>query len=151
LGSSSVKSEDLKYISKVILEYNQNSMLKMQKEFDKVIIDKDDEISHLGNYNKTLLTKIKKLMNENKLQQEALKKLNIKESLIDIETTTDSVEEKNSSDVKTHTMEETNTNTNEILSTNISSKGSKDEVSKNNMKNARIPYRHPNYKSHHTT
>jgi hypothetical protein len=64
---------------------------------------------------------------------------------------TDSVEIKKSSAVKTQTMEKgTNTDPNEILSTNISSKVSKDEVSKNKMQDTRMPYRHPNYKSHHT-
>jgi hypothetical protein len=42
----------------------------------------------------------------------------------------------------------TNTVPNEILSTNISSEVSKDEVSKNKTQDTRMPYRHPNYKSH---
>jgi len=52
--------------------------------------------------------------------------------------------------VKTQTMEKgINIVQNEILSTNISSKVSKDELFKNKTQDPRMPYHHPNYKSHH--
>jgi hypothetical protein len=59
------------------------------------------------------------------------------------------VEIKKSLTIKTQTMEKgVNTVPNEILSTNISSEVSKDKVSKIKMQDTRIPYHHPNYKSH---
>jgi hypothetical protein len=44
LDSDSVTSEDLKDISKIILQDSQKTIQKMQKEFDKVIIDTNEEI-----------------------------------------------------------------------------------------------------------
>jgi hypothetical protein len=41
LEPDSLTQEDLKYISKVILQENQNSISRMQKEFDEIIIDKN--------------------------------------------------------------------------------------------------------------
>jgi hypothetical protein len=54
LESDSVTSKDLKDISKVILQDNQK-FKKMQKEFDKVIIDKNEEISCLKNHSQNLI------------------------------------------------------------------------------------------------
>jgi hypothetical protein len=53
-------SKDLKDLSKVILQENQWSISKMQKEFDEVITDKNEEISRLKDHSKKLLTQIKK-------------------------------------------------------------------------------------------
>jgi cell division protein FtsB len=54
----------------------------MQKEFDKVVTDKDKEISHLKNHSQNLITQIKKLKSEKKSQQEMLEQLTNKESMI---------------------------------------------------------------------
>jgi hypothetical protein len=53
-------SKDFKDISKVTLPDNQNSISKMQKEYDEVIADKNQEISRLKNHSEKLLTQIKK-------------------------------------------------------------------------------------------
>jgi hypothetical protein len=61
--SEAPSSEDLKDISEVILQDNQKSIQKLQdrqKECDKIIIEKDEEISHLRNHNQKLLAKIMK-------------------------------------------------------------------------------------------
>jgi hypothetical protein len=50
--------EDFKDISKVILQENQKSISRLQKEFDEVIMDKNEEISRLKEHNKKLLTQI---------------------------------------------------------------------------------------------
>ena len=52
--------EDFKHISKVISLENQKSIQKMQKDFDKVITDKNEGISRLKDHNKKLLMYIKK-------------------------------------------------------------------------------------------
>jgi hypothetical protein len=43
-------SKDLKHISKVVLQENQQSISRMQKEFDEVIMDKNKEISRLKDH-----------------------------------------------------------------------------------------------------
>jgi hypothetical protein len=43
-------SKDFKDILKVILQENQKSISRMQKEFDEVITDKNEEISHLKDH-----------------------------------------------------------------------------------------------------
>ena len=50
LESNPVTSEDFKDISKVILQENKKSMENMQKEIDKIITDKNEEISRLKNH-----------------------------------------------------------------------------------------------------
>jgi hydroxymethylpyrimidine pyrophosphatase-like HAD family hydrolase len=57
-------SKDFKDTSKVILQENQNSISRMQKEFDEVITDKNKEISHSKDHTK-LLTQIKKSKEKN--------------------------------------------------------------------------------------
>jgi chromosome segregation ATPase len=52
-------SKDFKDISKVIFRDNQNSISKMQKEYDEVIADKNQEISRLKNHSEKLLNRIK--------------------------------------------------------------------------------------------
>ena len=49
--SEDVSSEDFKDISKMISQEDQKSRQKMQKEFDKVIKDKEEEISRLRDHN----------------------------------------------------------------------------------------------------
>jgi hypothetical protein len=51
----SITPEDFKDISKVIL---QKSMQNMQKEIDKIIIEKNEEISCLKNHSQNLITRI---------------------------------------------------------------------------------------------
>ena len=58
--SEDVSSEDFKDISKMISQEDQKSRQKMQKEFDKVIKDKEEEISCLRDHNQKLLFQIKK-------------------------------------------------------------------------------------------
>jgi hypothetical protein len=61
--SEAPSSEDLKDISEVILLDNQKSIQKLQdrqEECDKIIIEKDEEISRLRNHNQKLLAKIMK-------------------------------------------------------------------------------------------
>jgi hypothetical protein len=53
-------SKDFKDISKVILQENQKSISRMQKEFDEVIMEKNEEISRLKDHSQKLLTQIKK-------------------------------------------------------------------------------------------
>jgi hypothetical protein len=53
-------SKDFKDILKVILQENQKSISRMQKEFDEVIKDKNEEISRLKEHSQKLLTQIKK-------------------------------------------------------------------------------------------
>jgi hypothetical protein len=64
----------------------------MQKFFDEVVIDKDEDISRLNKHSQSLITQIKRLENEKKSQQEMLKQLTNKESLIDKERMTDPIE-----------------------------------------------------------
>jgi len=49
-------SKDLDQISKMILRDNQQSILEIQKDFDKIVIDKDAEIYCLKVHNQNLLT-----------------------------------------------------------------------------------------------
>lgn len=65
--------EDFKHISKVISLENQKSIQKMQKDFDKVITDKNEGISRLKDHNKKLRTHIKK---SQKIENNALRSWN---------------------------------------------------------------------------
>lgn len=56
----SITPRDFNDISEVILQENQKTMQQMQKEFDKVIMKKNKEISHLKDHSQKLLTQIKK-------------------------------------------------------------------------------------------
>ena len=53
-------SKDFKDILKVILQENKKSISRMQKEFDEVITEKNEEISLLKDHSQKLLTHIKK-------------------------------------------------------------------------------------------
>jgi hypothetical protein len=53
-------SKDFKDISKVILQENQKSISRMQKDFDEAIMDKNEEISRLKDHSQKLLAQVKK-------------------------------------------------------------------------------------------
>ena len=53
-------SEDFKEISKVMSQGNERSIQITQKDLNKVIVGKEEEISHLRDHNKKLLLQIKK-------------------------------------------------------------------------------------------
>jgi hypothetical protein len=55
-----VKPEDFNDISEIILQENKKAMQRMQKEFDEVITEKNEEISRLKDHSQKLLTQIKK-------------------------------------------------------------------------------------------
>jgi hypothetical protein len=113
-----VTLEDYKDISQVILQENKKSMRNMQKEIDKVIIDKNEEIYCLKNHSQNLIAQIKKLKGEKKSQQEMLKQLMNKKSLIDKETMIYPTEIKKSSAVQIQVVEKgTSTNPVEVKST----------------------------------
>jgi hypothetical protein len=69
-----VKAEDFNDISEIIRQENKKAMQRMQKEFDEVIVDKNEEISRLKDHSKKLLTQIKKSRKkkqcDSKLEQE---------------------------------------------------------------------------------
>jgi hypothetical protein len=91
----------------------------MQKRFDKVLADENKEIFCLKNHSQNMITQIKKLKSENKLQQETLEQITHKESMIEKETMANLVEIKKLLDVKFQTFEKRiNTNLIKILSTN---------------------------------
>jgi hypothetical protein len=71
-------SKDLDQISKMILRDNQQSILEIQKDFDKIVIDKDAKICRLKNHNQSLVAQIKKLKNEKKSQKEKLEQFAVK-------------------------------------------------------------------------
>ena len=56
------------------MQDNQKSIQKLQKLFDKVVDDKDEDISHLKDHSKKLLTQIKnskgKIQINHKIEQE---------------------------------------------------------------------------------
>ena len=64
---------------------------KIQEEFDKIISNKDKEVFLLKNHSQSLIAQIKKLKYEKKSQQEMLKKLIIKETMVNKETMTEIV------------------------------------------------------------
>ena len=64
--SDPVTSEYLKNISKIITKDSQKSITKMQKEYDKVAMDKEEEISRLRDHNHKLLLQIKKVKHKGK-------------------------------------------------------------------------------------
>ena len=60
-SSGVVSTEDFKEISNVLSQKVQKSIQKMQNEFDKFIIYKEEEISRLRDHNQNLLLQIKKV------------------------------------------------------------------------------------------
>jgi hypothetical protein len=85
-------SKYLDQISKMLLLDKQQSILEIQKECDKIIIDKDVEICCLKNHNQSLVTQIKKLKNENKSQKEMLEQFYCKEAMTSEETILEPIE-----------------------------------------------------------
>ena len=73
-----------------IINFNKNQDLK--KKFDKVVIDKDEEISWLKKHSQSLIVQIKKLKSEKKMQQEMVEQLISKESMINKETMNNPIE-----------------------------------------------------------
>jgi hypothetical protein len=85
-------SKDLDQISKILLSDKQQSILEIQKECDKIVIDKDAKICRLKTHNQCLLTEIKKIKSDKKTVEEKLEQLINKESLVDKETMTEPME-----------------------------------------------------------
>jgi prefoldin subunit 5 len=95
-------------------------MQNIQKEIDKIITDKNEEISHLKNHIQNLIAQIKKLKGEKNSQTKTLKQLTSKNSLIDKETLIDPIEIKKSSVVKIQVAEkETKTSSFEVETVEI--------------------------------
>ena len=101
------------YISHHII---QQAHQRKIENINKKLSSKDDEISRLRNHNKTLITEMKKLKKQKKLQQETIKQLTGKESIINKDPMTDSVDIETLSMIQTETMKQgTDTNMSEIL------------------------------------
>jgi hypothetical protein len=79
-------SKDLDQISKILLSDKQQSILEIQKECEKIVIDKDAEICRLKIHNQSLLTQIKKIKSDKKTVEDKLEQPINKESLVDKET-----------------------------------------------------------------
>ncbi len=152
--------EDFKDISKVISQEKLKSIQKMQKEVEKFVTDKDEELTRLRNHNHSLLTQIKKRKNGNKSLQEKVDQLTNKKSKVDKETMTETAEIVTLSNVQIHTSEKgTSTDLIDVpvrentcikrVSSNQSVKEQKVEVSTNILQENKIPYHHPNHKSHY--
>jgi hypothetical protein len=78
--SEAPSSEDLKDISEVIIPDNQKSIQKLQdrqEECDKIIIEKDEEISRLRNHNQKLLAKIMKSKEKKRVFKSSNKKIKV--------------------------------------------------------------------------
>ena len=72
--SEVTSSEDFKEISNVMSQGNEKSTQTIQKEFNKVIANKEEEISRLRDHNQKLLLQIKKakdtVQHNQKLEEE---------------------------------------------------------------------------------
>ena len=163
-NSEDVSSEYFKDISKMISQEDKKSRQKMQKEFNKVIKDKEEEISHLRDHNQKLLFQIKKvkdraqdhqnieeenrdlqkkrleLKDDAKKQEETIKDLKnakhlVRNKLVHIQKRTSKLLGSKKQ------VEENKANTNPVI--NIDKK----EVSPTNEQTIKTPYRHHNYKS----
>ena len=55
--SEAASSEDFKEISKVMSQGNEKSIQTIHKDFDKVVVGKEEEISRLGDHNQKLQIK----------------------------------------------------------------------------------------------
>ena len=58
--SKGTSSEDFKEISKMLSQGNEKSIQTIHKDFDKVIADKEEEISRLKDHNHKLFLQFKK-------------------------------------------------------------------------------------------
>ena len=73
--SEVASSEDLREISKVMSQGNEKSTQTIKKEFDKVIADKEEEISRLRYHNQKLLLQIKKAKDKVQCSQKLEEKI----------------------------------------------------------------------------
>jgi hypothetical protein len=137
-------SKDLDQISKMLLSDKQQSILEIQKECDKIIIDKDAEICRLKNHNQSLVTQIKKLKNEKKSQKERLEQFYSKEAMTSEETILEPIEIKKLPVKKIQTSEK-GINT-DLVELPIVSRV-EERSNKQDSKEIQVPYRHPNHKS----
>jgi len=150
--SEAPSAEDFKDISKLISQENQKSIQKMRKEVEKIVANKDDELTRLRSHNKDLLIQIRKLKNDKKALQETREQSNNKESQIDKETMAKLVEIMPSSEVQIETSEKkTDTVLSNIILNNKSPEVSKNEVVASVTSDTSVPYHHPNYKGHKQT
>ena len=62
-------SEEFQDISEMISQGNQKSEQKKQKEVEKIVSSKDEEITRLKNHSQDLIAQIKKLKRENRSQR----------------------------------------------------------------------------------
>ena len=72
-------SEDFKDISKMISQGNQKSEQKKQKEAEKIVSSKDEEITRLKNHSQDLIAQINKLKREKIPQEEIQEEFRQKE------------------------------------------------------------------------
>ena len=72
-------SEEFQDISKMISQGNQKSEQKKQKEVEKIVAGKDEEITRLKNHSQDLITQIKKLKREKRSQEEIQEEFHQKE------------------------------------------------------------------------
>ena len=70
-------SKDFKNISKVTLPDNQNLISKMQKEYDEVIANKNQEISRLKNHSENYLLKLRSQGIQNNVSRSWSKRIKI--------------------------------------------------------------------------
>ena len=75
LESEVTSFKDFKEISKVMSQGNEKSTQTIQKEFDKVIADKEEEIFHLRDHNKKLLLQIEKAKDKVQCSQKLEEKI----------------------------------------------------------------------------
>jgi hypothetical protein len=137
-------SKDLDRISKMLLSDKQQSILEIQKECDKIIIDKDAEICRLKNHNQSLVTQIKKLKNEKKSQKERLEQFYSKEAMTSEETILEPIEIKKLPVKKIQTLEK-GINI-DLVELPIVSRV-EERSNKQDSKEIWVPYRHLNHKS----
>jgi ribosomal protein S27AE len=143
----------LRNLNQKLLE--QIKILKDERK-ENLESEKDDrsenkeELLRLRRHNQDLLTQIKKLKHDKKSLQEELDR---KTSLVDKETMTDPIEKL--SDIQISTVEKgTNTKSVDVqIQKNAyidkSLQTSKEDDSKEKSQEIRMPYRHPNHKSHY--
>jgi hypothetical protein len=116
---------------------------KRQKEFDKVVANKEEEICHLKNHNQSLIAQIKKLKNEKRSHKEKLEQLTSKEAMTNKETMTEPVEIEMLPVKKIQTSEK-GTKIDLVESLEVSKV--EEIYLKQNSQEIRLPYRHPNHK-----
>ena len=66
-------SEEFKDISEMISQGNQKSEQKKQKEVEKIVASKDEEITRLKNHSQDLIAQIKKLKREKNIARRNLR------------------------------------------------------------------------------